>query len=84
MASFRAELAGVQQRLASDDRSWGAASLIAYQKNVQQDGLAGSLGGFKGANVAAVEGEREIIFDTIGWPNLRQRERDNAPQHLDE
>ena len=84
MESFRAELAGVQQRLASDDRSWGAASLIAYQKNVQQDGLAGSLGGFKGANVAAVEGEREIIFDTIGWPNLRQRERDNAPQHLDQ
>jgi hypothetical protein len=42
------------------------------------------VGGIKASHVAAVEGEREIIFDTIGWPNLRQRERENLPTHLDE
>ena len=37
----------------------------------------------RGSHIAAVEGEREFIFDTIGWANLRQRERENPPTFLD-
>ncbi len=37
----------------------------------------------RGSHIAAVEGEREFIFDTIGWANLRQRERENPPTLLD-
>jgi len=83
MASFRAEVNAKRKEHASDDRSWGAASLIAFERAVQQDGLGGSLAGVRGAHISAVEGEREFIFDTIGWANLRQRERENPPTFLD-
>jgi len=83
-AGLRAEIAGQRERLASDDRSWNAASLIAYQREVKQDGSGVNLVGARAMRSTAVEGEREFIFDTIGWANLRQRERDNPPTHLDE
>ena len=79
-----AEVANKRQKLSSDDRSWGAASLIAYQRAVSQDGQSASVAGVRGTHQSAVEAEREFIFDTIGWANLRQRERDNPPTHLDE
>lgn len=79
-----AEVANKRQKLSSDDRSWGAASLIAYQRAVSQDGQSASVAGVRGTHQSAVEAEREFIFDTIGWANLRQRERDNPPAHLDE
>jgi hypothetical protein len=83
-AGLRAEIAGKRERLASDDRSWNAASLIAYQREVKQDGAGVNAVGLRAMRTTAVEGEREFIFDTIGWANLRQRERDNQPTHLDE
>jgi hypothetical protein len=83
MASFRAEVNAKRSEHASDDRSWGAASLIAFERAVKQDGAAVSVVGVRGSNIAAVEGEREFIFDTIGWANLRQRERENPPTFLD-
>jgi hypothetical protein len=83
-AGLRAEIAGKRGRLASDDRSWTAASLIAYQREVKQDGGGLNASGGRAMRSKAVEGEREFIFDTIGWANLRQRERDNPPTHLDE
>jgi hypothetical protein len=83
-AGLRAEVAGKRERLASDDRSWTAASLIAYQREVKQDGGGLNASGARAMRSKAVEGEREFIFDTIGWANLRQRERDNPPTHLDE
>jgi hypothetical protein len=83
-AGLRAEIAGQRERLASDDRSWNAASLIAYQREVKQDGSGVNAAGARAMRSTAVEGEREFIFDTIGWANLRQRERDNPPTHLDE
>jgi hypothetical protein len=81
---LRAEIAAKRERLASDDRSWTAASLIAYQREVKQDGAGVNAVGARVMRSTAVEGEREFIFDTIGWANLRQRERDNPPAHLDE
>jgi len=81
---LRAEIAGQRRRLASDDRSWMAASLIAYQKESRQDAFGWDGLGGKSMRASAVEGEREFIFDTIGWANLRQRERDRPPTHLDE
>ena len=81
---LKAEVADKRQRLSADDRSWGAASLIAYQRSVSQDGQSASVAGVRGTHQSAVEAEREFIFDTIGWPNLRQRERENPPTHLDE
>lgn len=83
-AGLRAEIASKRERLASDDRSWSAASLIAYQREVKQDGAGVNAAGARATRTTAVEGEREFIFDTIGWANLRQRERDNPPTHLDE
>jgi hypothetical protein len=84
MSSVREELVREQHRLAADDRSWNPASLIAYEKIIKQDGAGASLVGLGAGRGAAVEGEREIIFDTPGWLQLRKRERENPPQHLDE
>ena len=81
---LKAEVANQRQRLAADDRSWGAASLIAYQRALSQDGQSVSVAGVRGTHQSALEAEREFIFDTIGWANLRQRERENPPRHLDE
>jgi hypothetical protein len=83
-AGLRAEIADKRARLAGDDRSWNAASLIAYQREVKQNGGGVNVAGTRAMRTTAVEGEREFIFDTIGWANLRQRERDNPPTHLDE
>lgn len=82
---LRGALAEVQSRreaLVSADESWGPASLIAYQRNVKQDGTATDISGIRAAHTSAVEGEREIVFDTPGWANLRQRERETTPQSL--
>jgi hypothetical protein len=84
MASFRAELSAKRAALASDDRAWGAASLIAFERVVQQDGQSVAPLMARASRVSAVEGEREFIFDTPGWANLRQRERDHPPRWMDE
>lgn len=77
-----AEVQSKREALVSADESWGPASLIAYQRNVKQDGTATDVSGIRAARVSAVEGEREIVFDTPGWANLRQRERETTPQSL--
>lgn len=82
MSMLRAEIARQRSVLMSDDRSWGAASLIAYEKNSVQQGAALSVAGVQGRHVSAVEGEREIVFQTPGWANLRARERAHRPGSL--
>jgi hypothetical protein len=84
MLHIREELVREQHRLAADDRSWNPASLIAYEKVTKQDGVGSSVLGLGAGRGAAVEGEREIIFDTPGWLQLRKRERENPPTHLDD
>lgn len=78
----QAEVQSKREALVSADDSWGPASLIAYQRNVKQDGAGTDVSGIRAAHVSAVEGEREIVFDTPGWANLRQRERENTPPSL--
>jgi hypothetical protein len=68
------EIALQRGLLASDDRSWGPASLIAYERNGVQQGAAVSVG-VQVRHAAAVEGEREFVFQTPGWADLRARER---------
>ncbi|WP_425258758.1 hypothetical protein ACPOLB_24940 [Rubrivivax sp. RP6-9] len=68
------EIAQQRGLLASDDRSWGPASLIAYERNGEQQGAALSVG-VQLRHVSAVEGEREFVFQTPGWADLRARER---------
>ncbi len=77
------EIAQQRGLLASDDRSWGPASLIAYERNGEQQGAALNLG-VQLRHQSAVEGEREFVFQTPGWADLRARERsdDRLPGSL--
>ncbi|WAC71619.1 hypothetical protein OU995_18795 [Roseateles sp. SL47] len=84
MKEAHAEIQARRAALMSSDESWMPASLIAFQRNIEQDGPAGNLAVARGSRMAAVEGEREIIFDTPGWANLRQRERETTPGSLKE
>ena len=82
MQAFHAEIAMQRDWVAAHDASWMPASLIAYQRSVIQSARGTTVSGGKVSRAVAVDGEREIIFDTIGWPNLRQRERENPPSHI--
>ncbi len=82
MHALRSEIARQRGVLMSDDRSWGAASLIAYEKNTVLQGAAVSVAGVQGRHLSAVEGEREFIFQTPGWVDLRARERAHRPGSL--
>ena len=74
MRALHDEIAQQRGLLASDDRSWGPASLIAYERNGEQQGAALNVGA-QLRHVSAAEGEREFVFQTPGWADLRARER---------
>ena len=80
LPEVRDEIAIQRSLLLSDDRSWAPASLIGYEINAVEQGLAASLVGAQVRNSMTSEGEREFIFHTPGWAALRAREHSPAGQ----
>jgi hypothetical protein len=78
MARFKAELESTQEQLIGDPKAFSKASGITYAPYVDQEGFGQSVAGVRLKASTDMYAEREIIFDTIGWARLKNREDGSA------
>jgi hypothetical protein len=78
MARFKAELESTQEQLIGDQKAFSKASGITYAPYVDQEGVGQSVAGVRLKASTDMYAEREILFETIGWARLKNREDASA------
>jgi len=76
MDTLGAELEQVIASLSESPSATHLVSGITYAPQSREQGIGQSIAGVRGKRAEGMSSEREIVFDTYGWPHMARRERD--------